>query len=512
MYKNKAMLLYCVIIIFPVLIPAVLPEKLLWVKLSACFIVMLTAAYSLFLIHKREVARLNGTIADMKKELTRFNSEVQVASSQVSFVSEQLHVTLDESNAFERRLYAEIEEMVQRNLEVKDSIENTVFAVKNIIELLEEVNINSAEMQKKSEASNNVIKRSLEETLKIVNIINEIEASTNKTMEYMERLSTSSGEIARILELVSSISNQTQLLALNASIESARAGEAGKGFSVVAEEIRKLSLVTADAVKNIKNLIMNIQDSVSCAFDVAKENSRMVEKSVAVTDHIEKNLKKIDVSFNEVMCLVGRNNDLSQKETDLTRRIQDNIRTVEEKVKMTDQSVNNVMESVHKQKSNIENIAELRERLYESAGSLAQLFEDSNAACTENNGALDIERYVEACRQITDELYENPGYTSLDKLVHQRILDDVKEKNSFIEAIWTNDAKGKFIYSVPQSGIVNAGVREWFVRSILGAEYVSPVYLSAITKKPCVTFSAPIRNNEGKVVGVVGIDIKLEDN
>jgi len=473
---------------------------------------MSATVYGLFLIHKREVIRLNKTISNMKKELTRFSFEAQVASSQVSSVSEQLHVTLDENNAFAQQLYAEIAEMVQHNLEVKDSIQNTVLAVKNIIELLDEANMNSTEMQKKSEASNSVIKHSLEEILEIVNIINEIEASTDKTMEYMERLNTSSGEIVRILEMVNNISKQTHLLSLNASIESARAGEAGKGFSVVAEEIRKLSLITASAVNDIKNLIMHIQDEVNSAFDVVKENSRMVEKSVAVTSLIEKNLEKIDISFNEVMRLVEKNNNLSQKEAGLTRKIEDNIETVEEKVKMTTQSVNNVMESVHKQKNNIEDIAELSERLYESAGSLAQLFEASDVTYTENNDTLDIEKYVEACRQIVNELYENPGYVSLDKLVHQRILNDVREKNSFVEAIWTNDTKGKFIYSIPQSGIANAGVREWFKRSIRGDEYISPVYVSAITKKPCITFSAPIRNNEEKIVGVVGIDLKLGNN
>ena len=77
-------------------------------------------------------------------------------------------------------------------------------------------------------------------------------------MLYMEELLSLSSEIVKILEAVDNVSKQTHLLALNASIESARAGEAGKGFSIVAEEIRKLALDTAEAVKNVNSLIGNI--------------------------------------------------------------------------------------------------------------------------------------------------------------------------------------------------------------------------------------------------------------
>lgn len=507
MDKTKLILLHGLIVIFPIFILAVLPEELSQVKLFICFVVMSAAVYSLFLIHNR----LNKKISAMKEELVRFNFEAQVASSQVFSVSEQLHVTLNENNVFAQQFYAEIAEMVQNNKQVNDGIDNTIIAVKEIIELLDESNVNSTEMKNKSETSNSVIKQSLEENLEIINIINEIEDSTNKTMQYMDRLNTSSGEIARIIETVNKIAKQTHLLSLNASIEAARAGEAGKGFAVVAEEIRKLSMITADAVNEIKTLITHIQNEVKSTFDVVKENSAMVEKSVAAAGRIEKNLEKIDVTFNEVISLVEKNNNLSQKEMDLTQIIEKNIESVEEKVELTAQSVNNVMESLDQQKNNIADIEELSARLYESAGSLEQLIEATNTNYNKDNNA-NIDKYVEDCRKIFDDLYKEPGYVSLDKLAHERILNDIREKNSFVEAIWTNDTKGKFIYSVPQSGIANASVREWFKRSVHGDEYISPVYVSAITKKLCVTFSAPIKKDDGTIVGVVGIDIKLDRN
>jgi methyl-accepting chemotaxis protein len=485
--------------------------KLFWFGLAMHLVAVSAALYLIFMLQKRENIRLNKIIDDMKKELAKFNMEVQVASSQVSAVSEQLHVTLDENSAFTQQLYAETADMVQQNLEVNESIKNMVSVVKSITELLHEANKTSNEMQDKSTASNAVIKHSLEEILEIVNTIGGIQHSTNKTMEYMERLNTSSKEIVKILETVNNISNQIHLLSLNASIESARAGEAGKGFSVVAEEIRKLSLVTSNAVNDINNLISSIQEEVHSVFDVVKENSRMVEKSVMATNQVEKNLEKIEISFDEVVNLVKKIIDLSEKEGDFTRKIEGNIKTVEEKVKLTAQSVNVVMESVHKQKNNIEDIAGLSERLYESAGDLKKLFEGLETDYTEDNRIPGMEQDIMACRQIIRELHENQRFVALDKLEHQKLLDSIKERYAFVEAVWTNDKKGKFIYSVPPSGIANAAVREWFKQSIKGEEYTSRVYISAITKSPCITFSAPIVSNAGDIVGVAGIDLKLNN-
>ena len=110
--------------------------------------------------------------------------------------------------------------------------------------------------------SNDVIKKSLDEILKIVETINRIQESTNGTMDNMNKLNNTSKEIVHILETVNSISKQTQLLALNATIESARAGEAGKGFGVVANEIKKLAQGTAGNVSEISKKLMSISNAV----------------------------------------------------------------------------------------------------------------------------------------------------------------------------------------------------------------------------------------------------------
>lgn len=108
------------------------------------------------------------------------------------------------------------------------------------------------------------------------------ECSTQAVLEVIKQLNNKSGEINKIVELITHISDQTNLLALNAAIEAARAGEAGRGFAVVAEEVRKLAEQSSAAAKDIFALIQVIQDEFSGAVDIAGKGSESVKQGTKV--------------------------------------------------------------------------------------------------------------------------------------------------------------------------------------------------------------------------------------
>lgn len=96
----------------------------------------------------------------------------------------------------------------------------------------------------------------------------------------------------------------------------------------------------------------------------------------------------------------------------------------------------------------------------------------------------------------------------LDATEHERYLNEFLRTNENVEAVWSNRIDGTFIYSNPPAGLVNAKARPWFVEATKGNVYVSSIYTSALTKRPCLTISAPIVQ-EGDVIGVVGIDLSV---
>ncbi len=486
------------------------PLQPAWLKALIYFAAMLGFAFLYIRPLKKHFSELQSIADSLRDEVKRFNFELQVASSQVSSVSEHLGITLDESNAFAQQVYAETKEMSELNAEVNNNINNTLKGVRDVIELLEEARQTSTEMESTSTSSNEVIQSSLEEILEIVNTINSIQESSQGTLGYMEKLIVTSGEIVHILETVNNVSKQTHLLALNASIESARAGEAGKGFAVVADEIRKLAENTGDAVKDVNSLINNIQQEVKGVYEVVKENSVRVEKGVTLTRVIEDNLEKINTSYGDVRNMVKKINDLSEKEVQLTHEVGKEIEAVEKVVNITSRSVEDVKESVHKQKQSIEDLAEMGTRLNEASKNLAKLFESSQFEAVNEMNNEAMAKVEEAFKIINKEIKSNTGLLTIDKGTHRSILQNLINKYDFIEAAWTNDKKGRFICSIPEAGIANASVREWFKRSIAGEDYISPVYISAITKSPCITLSAPIKDNGGAIIGVIGVDVKFQ--
>lgn len=120
-----------------------------------------------------------------------------------------------------------------------------------------------------------------------------IEASTEKSKDVINTLSSQAKEIFAVVNTITDIAEQTNLLALNASIEAARAGEAGKGFSVVADEVRKLSEQVSTSAESIKNLLGKVNDNVNEAVLSISDTCMVVELGLNLTNKTVTNFDNI---------------------------------------------------------------------------------------------------------------------------------------------------------------------------------------------------------------------------
>jgi hypothetical protein len=116
-----------------------------------------------------------------------------------------------------------------------------------------------------------------------------------------------------------------------------------------------------------------------------------------------------------------------------------------------------------------------------------------------------IERLIAVLRRETG----NPAISGMVPAQHREILRQLINDQPELEAVWTNRLDGSIVHSVPPAGLANARVRQWWQQAAAGNEYVSNVYISAITQKPCLTLSLPVRDPSGKIVGVLGADVML---
>jgi methyl-accepting chemotaxis protein len=138
----------------------------------------------------------------------------------------------------------------------------------------------------------------------ILELADTLESAT-KTVEQVSRDSAS---IERILEVIASIAEQTNLLALNAAIEAARAGEHGRGFAVVADEVRSLATRTQDSTREISGMISNLQSGTGEAVGVMQTSRQLAQHTVEQVRQAEGALARIS---HEVSAINDMNTQIA---------------------------------------------------------------------------------------------------------------------------------------------------------------------------------------------------------
>ena len=479
---------------------------------AAAVLVAVSCAFPIWTVHRyysRIIAGTDDSVASMKKKIGGYNYEVQVSASQIASVSEQLGVMFAENNVYASDLSEKTKGMTELNRKVAEDIRGVIEAERQLMEMIEESVVNADAMQDIGRRSHETVVTSLESILEIVNTIDAISRSSDDTVRYMAKLEQTSNEIITILESVEDISQQTHLLALNAAIESARAGSAGRGFAVVADEIGKLSIGTSDAVQNVSRLINGIREEIEGVSKMVKANTANVAHGVSASRNIETNLVSIRQSFEEVLSKVGGIRDVSLIQKNFGADIESRANDVTSLIMDAEKSVKDVNDAVLRQKEHMNELSGMSGRLVESSASLTDMF-DSSFFSGANYLTPELEKKIEKGFGVMDaDVLSKKDICGKDAAAHERIMKELLSRHDFIEAAWSNDEKGRFIVSIPPAGIANANVRDWFRESMAGKKYVSGVYISAITKSPCITVSKPIISASGAVIGVIGFDIRL---
>ncbi len=170
----------------------------------------------------------------------------------------------------------------------------------------------------------------------------EIRETVAETTRKVKRLAESSQEISKIVALISQIASRTNLLALNASIEAARAGEAGRGFAIVADEVRQLADRSAKSLKEIEEIVRQIQSETSSVMTAMEEGTQQVIQGTKLAEEAKRSLENIIQVANRIDILVRSITTDTVEQTETSRAVAHVMQSVELTAQETSQEAQRV--------------------------------------------------------------------------------------------------------------------------------------------------------------------------
>ena len=245
--------------------------------------------------------------------------------------------------------------------------------------------------------------------------------------EAMLELGDNSQKIGGIIDIIDEISDQTNLLSLNAAIEAAGAGEAGKRFSVVANEVRRLADRTADATNQVKALIVQIQQATNSTIMLTEEGSKGVDAASSLVANISEALEKITAAVTETTSAASEIKLMTQQQTTASEQMTETIVEVRDVAVQVAASSQETTQSISELTALAERLQDLVDENLQSKGEAAAI-----------SGASELERILTEAvdkgrftlEDIFDEKYQLiPGtepkkyHTKYDSYLDETITD-----------------------------------------------------------------------------------------
>ncbi|MDR3393821.1 MAG: methyl-accepting chemotaxis protein [Parasulfuritortus sp.] len=238
------------------------------------------------------------------------------------------------------------QEMLAASERQAEEIGRTTESVNFMSESVNNVSKNAADSSLVAEQSLEFARKGGDSVRNAIAGMNSIRDQIQETSKRIKRLGESSQEIGEIVELISDITEQTNVLALNAAIQAAAAGEAGRGFSVVAEEVQRLAERSGQATRRIGAIVKTIQTDTQDTINAMETSTRGVVEGAVLSDTAGRALQDIESVSEKLAGLIQNISDGTREQADVAARIAGNMRQILEQTQQASEGTRKSADSI----------------------------------------------------------------------------------------------------------------------------------------------------------------------
>ncbi|CAM3997196.1 methyl-accepting chemotaxis protein [Mesobacillus zeae] len=322
---------------------------------------------------KDEIGILITSFNRMIFDFRNMVSQIKSSAENVAASSEELMAGAEQTNRATEHIASTMEELAASTEDQVNGVRETSSIIHNMTDGLKEI---SSRTKTVSDFSIGTRDRSLSGQTSITRVTEQMSSINQKVDELsilLKGLGSRSLEIGKIIEVITSIAAQTNLLALNAAIEAARAGEHGRGFAVVADEVRKLAEQSAGSAQQIAQLVTFIQTETQLAVSSMESVTNEVVQGIDAVNGAGDSFEQIKESVNEVVEQLHEISNAVEQLNQGTNTVVQSMNTVSRVVEENSAGSQSVSAAVEEQLASLEEISS-------SASDLANMSEELNVS------------------------------------------------------------------------------------------------------------------------------------
>ena len=310
------------------------------------------------------------TVELMQQNLRDLVGEIQENSATVGAMSNIMSASSEEVSASSTQIADTIGEISKGAQSQSIKTEEVSRAMNDMTQGVQEVATNAQKAAEGASEANGLAQNVGETAQGLVQTMGKIKSSIDQSASVVNELDDKSKKIGEIVSLITSVADQTNLLALNAAIEAARAGEHGRGFAVVADEVRKLAEESGTAASQIANLIGEIQEGTTGAVTSMEESINETDTGVIALESAIDPINAVVTGVNNVTSMVQ---DIAAVAEEQSASIEEVTSSVEEVSAISEESAAGTEEAsaaVQEQTASMEELSESAQELSAMAETL----------------------------------------------------------------------------------------------------------------------------------------------